>query len=226
MFVKLRLRFSFFKLKNELKKVRDKNYNSEEIIDALFDKKFSLIQPWQYKSEFSKLLAHYSNLKPSKIMEIGTANGGTLFAHCKLASENATIISVDLPGGKFGGGYPAWKISIYNEFAKSNQHLHLIRGSSYDQETFEKVKKILGTDLLDYILIDGDHTYDGVKKDFDMYSPLVKKGGSIVFHDIALHNGSTCQVDLFWKDIKSNYEHYEFIQDKDHGKFGIGILIK
>ena len=38
-------------------------------------------------------------------MEIGKAYGGTLFGHCKLAAKYLTIISVDLPGGKFGGGY-------------------------------------------------------------------------------------------------------------------------
>jgi predicted O-methyltransferase YrrM len=36
----------------------------------------------------------------------------------------------------------------------------------------------------DFLFIDGDHTYQGVKQDFQMYSPLVKKGGIVAFHDI------------------------------------------
>lgn len=222
----IRLKFAFFRLNKALNKVRNKNYTPEEVVIDLFSKEFSLIQPWQYKSEFTELLKYYVSLKPRYVMEIGTANGGTLFAHCKLACNDASIISVDLPGGQFGGGYPEWKTSIYKKFAKESQKLNLIRGSSYDINTFEKVKNILNGNLLDYILIDGDHTYDGVKKDFELYNPLVKKGGLIVFHDIAVHNGSTCQVDLFWKEIRANYNHIEFIQDKNHGKFGIGVIIK
>jgi predicted O-methyltransferase YrrM len=37
---------------------------------------------------------------------------------------------------------------------------------------------------VDFLFIDADHSYEGVKKDFEMYSPLVRKGGIIAFHDI------------------------------------------
>jgi len=223
--MKLRLKFGFYRLKFRLKIIKNNIYSPNQVLDLLFSKNYSLITPWQYEKEFLELLKHYHSLNAKNVMEIGTANGGTLFAHCKLANKNAKIISVDLPGGKFGGGYPEWKKPIYQEFALSSQNLHLIRGSSYDVNTYSEVKKLLNGELLDYIFIDGDHTYEGVKKDFQLYSKLVKKGGSIVFHDIALHEGSSCKVDEFWKEIKSDYECKEFIQDKMGGKFGIGILI-
>ena len=226
MFNKIRLKLAFKRLKNALKDIKNKEYTPQVVMTDLFDRKLSLIQPWQYQNEFSKLLEHYYTLKPTKVMEIGTANGGTLFAHCKLANNNATVISVDLPGGNFGGGYPDWKIPLYNEFAKNNQKMHLIRASSHDQGTFELIKNILKEELLDYIFIDGDHTYNGVKKDFELYYPLVKVGGTIAFHDIALHKDSSCQVDKFWREIKSNYKHIEFLNDQGDGKFGIGIIIK
>jgi predicted O-methyltransferase YrrM len=37
---------------------------------------------------------------------------------------------------------------------------------------------------LDFLFIDGDHTYEGVKQDFEMYTPLVRKGGLVAMHDI------------------------------------------
>jgi predicted O-methyltransferase YrrM len=226
MFNSIRLKFAFLRLRYFLKGIKNKSYTVESIMQELFSKKLSLIQPWQYESEFIKLLEFYSNLNPQKVMEIGTANGGTLFAHCKLAKDNATIISVDLPGGKFGGGYPEWKTAIYMEFAKSGQKLHLIRGNSHAEDTVKKVKDILRGELLDYLFIDGDHTYDGVKKDFDTYFPFVKSGGGIIFHDIALHPQSLCQVDKFWNDIKSGYKYHEFIKDVNSGKYGIGVIVK
>lgn len=36
---------------------------------------------------------------------------------------------------------------------------------------------------IDVLFIDGDHTYEGVKDDWENFSPFVKKGGWVVFHD-------------------------------------------
>lgn len=55
-------------------------------------------------------------IKPKVVVEIGTANGGTLFMAYRLAASDATIISIDLLGGAFGGGFPEWKIPIYSSF--------------------------------------------------------------------------------------------------------------
>lgn len=55
--------------------------------------------------------------------------------------------------------------------------MHLIRADSHKQETFEKVEKILNGRKIGFLFIDGDHTYEGVKKDFEMYNKLAVEGG-------------------------------------------------
>ncbi|MEM4004410.1 MAG: class I SAM-dependent methyltransferase, partial [Desulfurococcaceae archaeon] len=80
-----------------------------------------------------------------------TASGGTLFLFCQVAEPDATVISVDLPGGLFGGGYPEWRIPLYKSFAKEGQRIHLIRVDSHDPKTLEIVKRILGDIKLDLI---------------------------------------------------------------------------
>ena len=133
------------------------------------------------------------------ILEIGTAGGGTLFWFTRVAKPDATIISVDLPGGRFGGGYPRWKIPLFRSFVRVGQEIHLIRADSHDPKTFETVKEILGDRKVDFLFIDGDHTYEGVKRDFEMYSPLVREGGIIAFHDIVPHPPQTgYEVSRFW----------------------------
>jgi predicted O-methyltransferase YrrM len=178
----------------------------------------------QIKEEFLELLKIFQKQNPKYILEIGTANGGSLFCFCKLAREDATIISIDLPGGKFGGGYPEWKIPIYKAFAKKNQKLYLLRNDSHSQETLEEVKKILNGNQLDFLFIDGDHSYEGVKKDFEMYSPLVRKGGIIGFHDIAPGGEKELGVPVFWKEIKKHFDFDEFIYDINQKDHAIGIL--
>ena len=81
------------------------------------------------------------------------------------------------PGGQFGGGYPEWRNSLYESFAICKQKIHLVRENSHAYATLNILKKILEEHRLDFLFIDGDHTYNGVKRDFEMYSKLLRKGG-------------------------------------------------
>jgi predicted O-methyltransferase YrrM len=157
-----------------------KNFQSDdekEVFSFIAKSFFGAFAPAQIEEEFLGLLKIFSDTKSKVIMEIGTMNGGTLFCFSKLAQSDSTIISIDLPEGKFGGGYPEWKTPFYQAFAKDGQDLRLLREDSHTPETLEKVKKILAGRQVDFLFIDGDHSYEGVKKDFEMYSSLVRKGG-------------------------------------------------
>jgi len=187
------------------------------------------IRPAQVYEEILRLAEIVAELKPRRVLEIGTARGGTLFIWCRLASDDATVISVDLPGGPFGGGYPMWRAALYRYFRKPRQKLHLIRGDSHDPRTLEKVKKILGGGELDFLFIDRDHTYEGIRRDFEMYSPLVRRGGVVAFHDIASHDRvhdpyGQVGVPRFWNEIKGGYRHLEIVRNWGQGWAGIGVL--
>ena len=102
----------------------------------------------------------------------------------RLSAPRATIISIDLPGGKFGRTEqdPLFALScvrqIVSEHARDSWRFSL-------EEVSARVKHI--TQSLDVLFIDGDHTYEGVKDDFLSYSPLIRRGGIVAFHDIAEH---------------------------------------
>ena len=72
-------------------------------------------------------------------------------------------------------------LKIKNMF-KNTANLNLLKGNSYFDNTEEEFKKKVKCEL-DLLFIDGDHTYDGVKNDFERYNKYVKKGGFIVFDD-------------------------------------------
>jgi cephalosporin hydroxylase len=150
--------------------------NLEETVEFAFSCSLP-IRPIQKKAEILRLLEIVEKQSPKSVLEIGTQNGGTLYLLCQTANPSATIISVDLPDGPFGGGYPEWRGQLYTSFfPRDNQTLHLIRADSHKPETLRQVQAILNDQKLDVLFIDGDHTYEGVKKDFKMYSPLVAKG--------------------------------------------------
>jgi len=199
-----------------------------ELVHFAYSGYWGAIRPGQVYSEISGLIKILMKDKPKYVLEIGTANGGTLFLFSKLAHENAVIISIDLPGyGRFGSGYPLWKKQFYEGFASQKQKMHLLRADSHSELTRNAVRSILRRRQLDFLFIDGDHTYKGVRKDFEMYAPMVRRGGIIALHDIVAHPAYLdCGVDKFWEEIKSDYKHFEIIGDRSQKWAGIGVIRK
>jgi predicted O-methyltransferase YrrM len=213
-----------------IRKFRRAVYNVNGINDSVnfaFSFKYLgvSIKPSQVIYEITRLLELVERLKPKTVLEIGTAGGGTLFLFTRVADPKATIISIDLPGGPFGGGYPRWKIPLYKSFSKEGQKIYLIRRNSHDPQTLREVKGILGDEKVDFLFIDGDHTYDGVKMDFEIYSPLVKRDGIIAFHDIVPGPPEAVGgVPRFWAEIKHKYRCVELVNDWSQNGYGIGVI--
>lgn len=163
-------------------------------------------------------------LRPRVVLEIGTARGGTLFFWSRCAADDALLISADLPGGDFGGGYPVWKSKIFRAFTAPAQELRLLRADSHLPQTRDAIASILDGRAIDFLFIDGDHTLEGVRQDFEQYAPLVREGGLIGFHDIAKHpRGRGGEVHRFWASIRDRYDHEEFVTDPAQG-FGLGLI--
>lgn len=161
-----------------------------------------------------------------RVCEIGTFRGGTLFVWCRIADPSASVYSIDLPGGEFGGGYNERSLPLFQSFCQPGQTLTCLRGSSHDPAIRDEFARKLGDERLDFLFIDGDHSYEGVKRDFEFYSPFVAPGGAIGFHDIVHRpHQPDIEVHRFWNEIKSRYRHEEFIEQTDQRRaIGIGLI--
>ncbi|MDX2304896.1 MAG: class I SAM-dependent methyltransferase [Microscillaceae bacterium] len=201
------------------------NLKAEQLVELIYSpewERFFWIK--QLKEEIKALTQVVEQAKPKVIVEIGTNMGGSLFLFIKVSDPHSLTISIDLPGGKGGGGYPSYRKPFYESFCKPTQQLHLIQADSHNAETLFLLENILQGQKIDFLFIDGDHSYQGVKQDFDMYAPLVKQGGLIGFHDTKYTEPDNWkQVDKFWNQIKSNYQHQEFLSDERLWG-GIGVL--
>src|ERR1019366_5524534 len=135
------------------------NATPEELVDFSYNAAGGLLQTAQVRSEIIQLTDLIGKRRPKTVVEIGTAQGGTLFLWCRQADPEATIVSLDLPGGIHGGGYPYWKSWIYQRFPLAGQKLHLLRGDSHTPEMLARLKSVLpGDGQVDFLFIAGDHT--------------------------------------------------------------------
>lgn len=176
----------------------------------------------QKHEELAAIIERVDELSPKVILEIGVGKCGTSWCWSKLSSVEH-IIAIDLPGGPFGGGPERTSV----DYVALNTHAQFdfIAGDSKDPQALEKVKELLDGKLVDFLMIDGDHTYEGVKSDYKIYSPLLMKGGLIAFHDICEHEPKfNCEVRKFWLELKadpsiswSEIEH----EPKTWGGFGL-----
>lgn len=175
----------------------------------------------QNPAEFWELLVLYDLVKPKTVLEIGTHEGGTLYWWVKYAAEHSSIASIDDQGLISTGEANKW--------APETVTVNCLKGNSSSEEAI-RFAKDLGH--IDWLFIDGGHSYEQVEEDWSNYSPLVKKGGIIIFHDILPHapyEGQPCEVDLLWNELKQQ----GFITDeiiKPHPEWeigpGIGVLYK
>ncbi|GGN92294.1 class I SAM-dependent methyltransferase [Haloarcula pellucida] len=224
----------------------------DTVLDSVIDSRLGFkpyqIHAAQLRDEFRALALTIMEANPDVVMEIGTAAGGSLYTwtNCLNAS---LYISLDLPEGSFGGGHGANRAELYQTFAEDGD-MALIHRDSHDPATVDAIKKELDGKLLDFLFIDGDHSYDGVKQDFRMYRNFVSEGGIIAFHDIVCHPDDEsvvnkrrkkvdglsehhlrwspehqyCQVNEFWEEVSEEYESEEFISHPKQTWGGIGVL--
>lgn len=71
------------------------------------------------------------------------------------------------------------------------------------------------TEPIDVLFIDGDHTYEGVKDDWDNFSPFVKPGGKVFFHDC---DDTSPEVLRLFTEINDGWTDKTFWKDRLDGR--------
>lgn len=156
----------------------------------------------QGAKELEWLLEKVAVIKPQAILEIGVHQGYSLETWNKAFKPKVLIgVDNDLHDLKW-------------------EDAHILAADSHLPSTLGRVKKILSGRKVDFLFIDGDHTYDGVRQDYLMYAPLVRAGGIIAFDDMDLDSNPLVDVYKFWPGVASKHKS-EFIHKDSNG---IGVI--
>jgi predicted O-methyltransferase YrrM len=206
---------------DQLRDLTLSKYSVEQIVDRVFAYSDGFFAPIQIREEIIEALEQVRQLRPRYIVEVGTAGGGTMLLWLRVAHPEATIVTIDLPGGDFGGGSSKLRVPLFRRLGLPGQTIHLIRGDSHNPATVEETKGYLKGNAADFLFIDADHTPEGVRADYAMYSPLVRPGGMIAFHDIAIKNPEY-GVKKLWEELSAVKPGRAILGSPQ--AYGIGLL--
>jgi predicted O-methyltransferase YrrM len=178
------------------------------------------ITPNQVRSEIRALLQILEQRPPCRVLEIGTSLGGSLYLLSRVCAPGARLISIDLPAH-----HAPLRSVLLRSLAAPGQEVLLLSGDSQRPAMRDRVQQALGPDRLDVLFVDGDHSYEGCRRDLELYWPLVQPGGLVVLHDIVPGPSQRVGgVPRVWQEIKDAYPFQELVEDWHQGGFGIGLI--
>ncbi len=174
----------------------------------------------QLAEEFDQALELYREVGPKRVLEIGTAAGGTLYHWLQNAAPDARIVSVDIDMSQLS------QETANSWCPEPDVACHLIRGDTRLPWVQEQIR---AHGPFDWLFIDGCHEYEYAYNDWYAFMPMCNPGAHVLFHDVALRRnypgGATAGVEQLWRELQADgYWTRELRADPTLTEYGIGIL--
>lgn len=158
-------------------------------------------------------------IKPKIFVELGTHYGHSYFSFCQSVVEaglSTKCYAVDTWRGDEHAGQYSDEV-----FAKVNVHhqKHYAEFSRLLRMTFDEAVTYFADESIELLHIDGMHTYEAVRHDFETWLPKLAPGAVVMFHDINVHERNF-GVWKFWEELQARYPNsLEFTHS-----YGLGVL--
>ena len=171
---------------------------------------------WLGHIPFARWLVN--EMRPKTVVELGTHQGTSFFAFCQAVKEldlRARVSAVDTWEGDQHAGF--YGDEIFQDVAKVVE-AHYPSIGCLHRTTFDAARSDFGDASVDILHIDGLHTYEAVRHDYQSWHETVRTGGVILFHDITVRTGDF-GVWKLWEELRDQSPSFEF-----HHSHGLGVL--
>jgi len=162
--------------------------------------------------------------RPRVFVELGTHMGDSYCAFCQAVSIlhlSTSCWAVDTwLGDEHAGRYDS---SVYDQL-KEWHDPHFGRFSRLIRSTFDQALTHFSDGSVDLLHIDGMHTYESVRHDFESWLPKMSTRGLILLHDTNVREGDF-GVWRLWEELAARYPAMEFRFSGGLGLIGVGTAI-
>jgi predicted O-methyltransferase YrrM len=180
-------------------------------------------KPLQHEDELESLIDLFQTAGVRSYLEIGARYGGSFERLMESLPKGSRGVAVDFPGGAFGDEESAPILCSALRRLKFKGYLvKSVFGPSQAPEVIDRVRRLAPFDA---VLLDADHSYESIKRDFEVYAPMSKL---VIVHDVSApesvrsKDGRPVEVPQFWQEIKTSYPHWEI--SRNESLMGIGVL--
>ena len=158
-------------------------------------------------------------IRPNIFVELGTHSGNSYFAFCQSAKElhlPTQCFAVDTWQGDMHAG--KYDDTVFNE-VNSHNEAHYGNFSHLLRMTFDEALSKFSDGSVNLLHIDGLHTYEAVKHDFETWLPKLAPNAIVLFHDTEMRDHGF-GVWKFWSELQTKYNaHLSFPHSK-----GLGVI--
>ena len=157
-------------------------------------------------------------LRPKIIVELGVHNGVSYFSFCQAVQRlnlNTACYGIDTWKGDEHSGF--YDEEVFRSCSDYNNQEYF-RFSNLIRSTFIDAKDYFIDETIELLHIDGLHSYEAVKEDFETWLPKLSPNCIVIFHDTNVRQNNF-GVYRFWEELKQKYTHLHF----DFGN-GLGVI--
>ena len=158
-------------------------------------------------------------VKPKIFVELGTHTGNSYFSFCQTVEKHdlpTSCYAVDTWAGDEHAGHYSDEVFYRVEYHNREKYSHF---SKLIRATFDDALSYFADASIELLHIDGLHTYEAVKHDFESWLPKLAPGAVVLFHDTQVRERNF-GVWKLWQELKEQYPlNIEFLHSH-----GLGVL--